>query len=386
MPPVPASLTAQMTAWRHHLHAHPELATEEVETANFIAATLRDLGISHTRGIGGHGIVATLQRPGSARAVGLRADMDALPIAEETGAPWASKTPGRMHACGHDGHTASLLGAAQLLRDDPTWSGSVHLIFQPAEEGGIGAKAMLDDGILTRFPMDAVFAYHNWPGLAAGTIGLRPGAMMAAGSKIRILLRGKAAHAAMPHEGRDPLLAAAHLITALQSVAARVVAPVDSAVVSITTLRTGLAYNQIADRVELGGTLRVLSDTTREVISSEIQRICAGVALTFGIEAEVGIGEFSPLTWNAPEGYQDALRGAEASGAQTDTTVLPSMAGEDFARFLNAVPGALVWIGNGAATPGRELHSPQYDFNDAILPVAANWYREVAKAALQRNA
>ena len=378
-------LIERMTAWRRHLHTHPELATHEQETSDFVCAELTRLGIPFERGIGGHGIVATLHRPGSPRSVGLRADMDALPITEKTGKPWSSQVTGRMHACGHDGHTASLLGAAHLLTQDPSWSGTIRLIFQPAEEGGIGAKAMIADGFFERFPLDAIYAYHNWPGVAAGTIALRPGGLMAAGGRIAIRLTGRPCHAAMPQEGRDSLLAAAHLITALQSVPSRAVAPTDPVVVSVTTLRTGEAFNQISDEVVLGGTIRTLSNEVRDLVETEITRIVHGIAATFNIEAEVSLRRSAPVTWNSPSGVADALQAAGRAGFATISDITPSMAGEDFAWFLERIPGAMVWIGNGEMVPGGQLHSPEYDFNDDILPVAASWLHEVACASLRRN-
>ncbi|GHF55636.1 amidohydrolase [Seohaeicola zhoushanensis] len=378
-------LNARMIAWRRHLHAHPEVATTEARTADFVAAELSGLGIEFERGVGGHGIVATLTRPGSARCIGLRADMDALPIHEETGLPHASQTAGVMHACGHDGHTASLLGAANLLAADPSWSGTVRLVFQPAEEGAIGARAMIEDGFFERFPMDAIFAYHNWPGLPAGEISAVPGPIMAAGGRIGIKLLGTASHAAMPHRSRDALLAAGHLLTALQSIASRMVDPLEAAVVSITTLQTGLAFNQVADRVTLGGTMRTLKPEVRDRVEEEIVRISEGIAATFGMKAEVNLRRSAPATVNDPKATQLAARAAEVIGATVHSATPPSLAGEDFAFLLERIPGAMVWIGNGPLEGGRELHSPRYDFNDDILPVAARWLHEVAKQGLRDN-
>lgn len=378
-------LERQMVAWRRHLHAHPEVATTEVKTSAYVAAELDRLNVPYERNIGGHGIVATLTRGTAAGCVGLRADMDALPIKEETGLPYASLSEGVMHACGHDGHTASLLGAAHLLVNDQSWSGTVRLIFQPAEEGAIGAAAMIRDGLVERFPVDQVFAFHNWPGLPTGTIAAVPGPIMAAGGRIRIVLNGKAAHAAMPHHSRDSLLAAGHLLTALQSIAARAVDPLEAAVISITTLQAGIAFNQITDQVTLGGTMRTLKTDVRDKVEEEIHRICRGIALTFGVEAKVSIQRTAPPTVNTQRAAALAALAAERIGAPVDRTAPPSLAGEDFAYLLEAWTGSMVWIGNGENCAGKELHSPAYDFNDAILPVAAQWFCEVAKLALQEN-
>ncbi len=252
-------LAAALTGWRRHLHTHPELSNQEASTATFVSERLAELGIPFVGGVGGHGIVATISRgAGSNRSVGLRADMDALPITETTGLPYASQNPGVMHACGHDGHTTSLLGAAALLARDPSWSGTVHLVFQPAEEGGGGAKNMLADGLFQRFPMERIFGYHNWPGLEAGTVAVHEGPVMAAGGRLEFRVKGRSGHAAIPHHARDPMLAAAHLLIALQSVVSRETSPLDAAVISICTMETGQAANQIPDEAVMRGTMRSL--------------------------------------------------------------------------------------------------------------------------------
>ena len=382
---IPDELAASMTAWRRHLHANPEVATQECATSDFVAAELSKIGIDFERGVGGHGIVATLSRPESSRCVGLRADMDALPITEDTGLPYASVKPGLMHACGHDGHTASLLGAARLLAEDRSWTGTIRFVFQPAEEGAIGAHAMIEDGFFDRFPMDQIFAYHNWPGLPAGEIAAMPGPVMAAGGRIGITLFGTASHAAMPHRSRDALLAAGHLLTALQSIASRNVDPLEAVVVSMTTLQTGIAFNQVADRVDLGGTMRTLKSEVRDRAEEEIVRISEGIAAAFGMKVEVTLRRTAPATVNNARAARIAQQAAAAIGAPVCPNAPPSLAGEDFAYFLNRIPGAMVWIGNGELSEGRELHSPKYDFNDAILPVAARWFQEVAKRSLLEN-
>ncbi|MBW8269015.1 amidohydrolase [Caldovatus aquaticus] len=378
------SLCARLTAWRRHLHAHPGLTLDEGETAAFVVARLRELGVTEiAERIGGHGVVATLRRGADAgRAVGLRADMDALPIEERNeDLPYRSARPGVMHACGHDGHTAALLGAAALLLSDPAWTGAVHLVFQPAEEGGGGARAMIADGLFRRFPMRRIFGWHNWPGLDAGTVAVHERAVMAAGQRFEIAFEGRAGHAALPHLARDPVLAAGHCIVAAQSVVARELDPLAAAVLSITMVEGGEAQNQIASRVVLKGSARWLEEATGAALRAALQRIVEGVAATCGVQARLAWRPGVPVTENHPA-ERDLAAQAAAAVATLRRDLPPAMTGEDFAWFLREVPGAFVWIGNGPAEGGRELHSPRYDFNDAVLPVAAAWLAEVAKRAL----
>jgi len=378
-------LHQKLTAWRRHLHAHPELSLQEKATAAFVQEKLTELGIPFVSGIGGHGVVATLTRGSAQGRVGLRADMDALPITEDTGLPYGSTTSGVMHACGHDGHTASLLGAAALLAADTSWSGTVDFIFQPAEEGFGGSRAMVADGLFERFPMERVFGFHNWPGLQAGTIAVHDGVVMASGGRISITIEGHAGHAGMPHLTRDPVMAAGHLIVALQSVVSRSVDPLDTAVLSLCTLEGGTARNQIAGRVTIGGTLRYHREAVKDVLLGRIDEICAGVATSFGVkvtpEIVMGVG----VVANSPAEAGLARLAAEKVQAPLRRDLAPSMAGEDFALYLARRPGAFVWIGNGELRDGAELHGPRYDFNDAILPVASGWMAEVAKTALASN-
>ncbi len=375
-------LAETLTAWRRHLHAHPELGRQEHATSAFVQARLAELGIPFVAGVGGTGVVATLSCGSSNRAVGVRADMDALPIAEETGLPYASENPGVMHACGHDGHTTSLLGAAALLRDDPDWSGTVHFVFQPAEEGLGGARAMLADGLFARFPMERIFGMHNWPGMAAGTVAVHDGPVMAAGARIEIRLIGHAAHAAMPHQGRDPMLAAAHLLVALQSVVSRNVDPLQSAVLSMCTMQTGEAANQIPREVTMRGTFRTHRSDVGDTVEAAIRRISEGIAAAFDMTAEVAIPRLARVTANTEAEAAIAAEAAGAAGLALRRDLPPSMAGEDFGWYLQEKPGAFVWIGNGPAEDGRGLHNPGYDFNDAILPAASGWMAAVAKRAL----
>jgi len=378
-------LHQKLTAWRRHLHAHPELSLQEKATAAFVQDRLTELGIPFEAGVGGHGVVATLTRGHAQGRVGLRADMDALPITEDTGLPYASKTSGVMHACGHDGHTASLLGAAALLAADTSWSGTVDFIFQPAEEGYGGSRAMVGAGLFERFPMDRVFGFHNWPGLAAGTIAVHDGVVMASGGRVTITIEGHAGHAGMPHLTRDPVMAAGHLIVALQSIVSRSVDPLDTAVLSLCTIEGGTAPNQIAGRVTIRGTLRFHREAVKDVLLARISEICAGIATSLGVkvtpEIVMGVG----VVVNTPDEASLARAAAEKVRAEVRRDLAPSMAGEDFAFYLQKRPGAFVWIGNGELRDGAELHGPRYDFNDAILPVASGWMAEVAKTALASN-
>jgi hippurate hydrolase len=373
---------ATLSRWRRHLHAHPELSTKECETSAFVAARLAELGIPFVAGVGGHGVVATLARPGSERSVALRADMDALPIPEQTNLAYASTRRGVMHACGHDGHTTSLLGAAQLLARDTGWRGTIRLIFQPAEEGGGGARAMLADGLIERFPFERIFAFHNWPGLEAGTVMLHPGPVMAAGQRFAVTLHGKAGHAALPHLAKDPMVAAGHLLLALQSIVSRNVSPLEPAVLTVGMIEAGNAPNQIPETATLRGTFRTYRREVHELIGAAVRRIADGVAATFGMTAEVSMTLIGAATVNTKEEADRAAAAAASAGLAVRRDLEPSMTGEDFAWYLQKRPGAFAWIGNGPNEGGRDLHSPHYDFNDAILPAAASYLAAAARAAL----
>lgn len=378
-----SQLHETVTGWRRHLHAHPELSLQEHGTADFVAEQLRAMGVPFVAGVGGTGVVATISRGQSNRSVGLRADMDALPITETTGLAYASGTPGVMHACGHDGHTASLLGAAALLMRDTSWTGTVQLVFQPAEEGMGGAKAMLADGLLERFPMERIFGYHNWPGVEAGTVMVHEGPVMAAGARLEMVVDGHAGHAAMPHLTRDPMLASAHLLIALQSIVARNVDPLESAVVSICTVHGGVAGNQIPARATLTGTFRTHRPAVRDLVEAQIRRIADGVGRTFDVAIGVDIRHGVSVTANSHAEAELAAAAASAMGVPVRRDMAPSMAGEDFGWYLEERPGAFAWIGNGPASPGSELHNSGYDYNDAILPVASGWLAATARRALQ---
>jgi len=376
---MPFDLATQLATWRHFLHAHPELSRQEAKTAAFVCEKLSEMGVSYTAHIGGHGVVGTISRGQSNRAVGLRADMDALPIMEATGAAYASKTPGVMHACGHDGHTASLLGAAQLLLEDASWSGTVHLVFQPAEEGFGGAQAMLEDGLLQNFPMERIFGYHNWPGLETGTVMLHDGPLMAAAANMSITLTGHAGHAAMPHLCADPVQGLAHLIIALNAIVARNADPLDAAVISTCVLKAGEANNQIPHAASLGGTFRALTPAMMTKLEARIREVTAGVAAAHQLTAEVKISGYLPPTINDKAQAELAAGAAAALGLTVRRDMRPTMGAEDFGRFLEVIPGAYAWIGNGDSAG---LHNPKFDYNDEILPIAARYLAATAKAAL----
>ena len=376
------SLADTLTAWRRHLHAHPELTLHEKETSAFVQAKLRELGVPFVAGIGGHGVVATLTRGSSNRSVGLRADMDALPIAETSGVGHTSKNPGVMHACGHDGHTTSLLGAAALLQRDPNWSGTVQLVFQPAEEGGGGAKSMIAEGLFERFPMERIFGYHNWPGLDAGTVAIHDGPVMAAGNRLIVQIKGHGGHAALPHLTRDPMIAAAHLVLALQTIVSRETDPMDSAVITIGIIQGGSAANQIPNDALVRGTMRMLRDEVRDRVEAAIHRVAAGVAMTCGVTIDTQIPRGNPVTLNTKAEADLAADACAGIGIPVRRDMAPAMTGEDFAWYLHHRPGAFVWIGNGPADGGRELHNANYDYNDAILPAASGFLAGVAKRAL----
>ena len=375
-------LADTLTTWRRHLHANPELTLHEKETSAFVQAKLRELGVPFVAGVGGHGVVATISRGSSNRNVGLRADMDALPIAETTGAAHASKNAGVMHACGHDGHTTSLLGAAALLVRDPNWIGTVQLVFQPAEEGGGGAKSMIADGLFERFPMERIFGYHNWPGLEAGTVAVHDSAVMASGNRLIFTVKGHGGHAALPHLTRDPLVASAHLLLALQSIVSRNVDPLDSAVITIGMIQAGTAANQVPAEALIRGTMRTLRDEVRDRIETAIHRVAAGVAMTCDVAIDVQIPRGNPVTLNTAAERDLAAEAVIEAGLPLRRDMPPAMTGEDFAWYLHQRPGAFVWIGNGSAEGGRELHNSNYDYNDEILPAAAGFLAAVAKRAL----
>lgn len=375
-------LLTRLTAWRRHLHRYPEVSGRETATSAFVSERLKELGIPHVAGIGGTGVVATLRRGNSNRSVGLRADMDALPIKETNTFAHASRNPGAMHACGHDGHTACLLGAAAVLSRDDGWSGTIHFVFQPAEENGEGAKAMIADGLFERFPMERLFACHNWPGLEAGVVAVHNGPSMAAGGDWRVTLKGIAGHAALPHATRDPILAAGHLIVALHSIVSRNVDPLDTVVLTVATINGGLVSNQIPETVELVGTLRTFNADVRAMVIQRMGEVIEGTARAFGVEADYEINSTGRVMADTPEESRLAILAAERAGLRVTRDIRPAMGGDDFAFLVEGRGGAYVLMGNGPVIDGGKLHNERYDFNDDIIGPAVGWFSSVAKMAL----
>jgi amidohydrolase len=379
-----ADFQAEMAGWRRDIHAHPETAFEERRTAEIVAKLLQSFGISVESGIARTGVIGTLtgSRPGS-RAVALRADMDALPIAEQNGFSHASTHHGRMHACGHDGHTAMLLGAAKYLAETRNFAGTLHFIFQPAEENEGGARIMVEEGVLTRYPVEAVYGMHNWPELSAGQFAIRAGPMMAAFDIFEITVGGRGAHAAMPHLGVDPVVAAAQIVGGLQTITSRNLNPLDGAVISVTQIHGGDTWNVIPDEVVLRGTTRSFDPAVRDSLEPAIRRIAEGICASLGAAVELRYERRYPPTVNS--GAETEIAAATAAALVGDDNLrrdlLPSMAAEDFAWFLQEKPGAYIWIGNGADR--AMLHNPCYDFNDDILALGASYWARLAERVLE---
>ncbi|MGI6244517.1 MAG: M20 aminoacylase family protein [Pseudochelatococcus sp.] len=371
----------EFVALRRDLHTHPELAFEEVRTAGIVAQLLASWGYEVTTGVGGTGVVGTLKRGDGARSIAIRADMDALPIHEATGLPYASETPGVMHACGHDGHTTILLAAARYLAESGRFSGTLNLVFQPAEELGRGARRMLNDGLFERFPSDAVFGLHNWPGEPEGQFGFVDGPAMASIDYARITVTGKGGHGAAPHLAVDPVVASAAIVLALQSVVARSINPLDTAVVTVGSIHGGQAANVIPESVELTLTARAYDKGVRDRIKERITALAEAQAASFGATAAVEYRNgFPPVINHAAETHFARSVAVDAFGpARVAETFTPRTASEDFAYLLQARPGSYLFIGNGDSAP---LHSPNYNFNDALLAPAAVYWARLAQAYL----
>ena len=386
MKPIPEiqSNLPGLTALRHEIHRHPELAFEEQRTANHVAEWLTRAGIEVHRGLAGTGVVGVLKAGTSPRSIGLRADMDALPIQEQNPYPHRSVHDGKMHACGHDGHTAMLLGAAEYPAKTRRFDGTVYFIFQPAEETIGGARVMIEEGMLQRFPMEAVYGMHNWPGLPAGQFAIHAGPVMACADQFDIVVRGHGAHAAMPQQGRDPLVAGAALVQALQSIVSRNTDPLDSVVLSITRFHAGDAYNVIPDEARIGGTVRAFRPEVEDVVESAMERVCGGIGAAHGVQVSLDYRRGYPPTVNTPvEAKRCAQVAAQLVGVeQVRTDLNPSMGAEDFAYFLRERPGCYIWIGNGLGEGGCMLHNPHYDFNDGILSLGASYWVRLAETQL----
>ncbi len=381
------SFHGELTEIRRDIHRQPEHAYQETRTAALVAERLRAYGVDevHT-GIGGTGVVGVIRGSRSGeRAIGLRADMDCLALNEETGLPWASTRPGYMHACGHDGHTTMLLGAVRYLAQTRQFAGTVYAVFQPAEEGQAGAKAMLDDGLLTRFPMAAIYGLHNAPWIPLGSVAVRSGAMMAAADRLEILVEGRGGHGGMPQFVADPVLAAGHIITAIQSIASRNIDPCDTAVISICAMEAGKmnTYNVIPRTVKLIGTVRTYRKDTQALVEQKLQQVVSHTAQAFGSSAEVSFVRGYPATINhAREAHLSAEVARELFGAdKVITEVYPNTGGEDFAFFLEAIPGAYIWVGQGT-DQSVGLHHPCYDFDDRIIPTGAGLLAAITEREL----
>ena len=381
---------------RRDIHAHPELRYEENRTAEIVAKRLTELGYEVKTGIGQTGVVGLIQgKQGPGKMIGLRADMDALPIQERNQFPHASRHPGKMHACGHDGHVAMLLGAAQEIAENPNFKGSVALIFQPAEEGGAGAQRMIDDGLFQRYPVDAVFAMHNWPGLREGEFAAHTGAVMASSNEFSVKIQAKGAHAAMPDLGIDPVVIAAQLILAFQTIVSRSCKPVEPAVLSVTQIQAGEAINVIPDHAILQGTVRTFSIDTLDLIEHHMRKLSTELCAAFGATAELEFDRKYPPTINSADMAELAKKALVEIPEVTavHTSLPPTMGAEDFAFMLLHKPGAYLWIGNGDGghrTHGHgigpcTLHNPSYDFNDKILPLGVKAWLAITHAFLERN-
>jgi hippurate hydrolase len=379
-----ADLQAEITAWRHDLHAHPELQYDVLRTAASVAEKLKAFGCDEVvPGLGRTGVVGVIHgRKGkSDKVIGMRADMDALPIEEETGLPYKSTVPGKMHACGHDGHTAMLLGAARYLAETRNFAGTAVVIFQPAEEGGAGGKAMVDDGLMERFKIDEVYGMHNYPGMPVGQFGIRAGAMMAATDFVSIDIEGVGGHAARPHLGIDTVLVGAQIINAIQSIVSRNVDPLKSAVVSICMFHAGNTENVIPQTAQLRGTARSLVEDVRVLLEKRLHQVVEATAAAYGAKAKLTYQRNYPVLVNHERETDFAAGVAKQIVGErlVDTSLPPMMGGEDFSFMLNARPGAFIWVGNGDSAG---LHHPAYNFNDDVIPIGTSYWVKLVETAL----
>lgn len=374
---------AEMAEWRHDLHAHPETAFEEQRTSALVAQKLASFGLSVHQGLGRTGVVGTLAAGSGKRAIGLRADMDALHIHEKNGFGHRSQHEGKMHACGHDGHTTMLLGAAKYLSEARNFDGIVHFIFQPAEENEGGGREMVEQGLFEKFPCESVYGMHNWPGMPVGQFGVRAGPMMASFDIFEIELAGRGSHAALPHTGIDPIVAASALVQALQTIASRNVDPIESAVVTVTQIHAGDTWNVIPDAAVLRGTARAFKPEVQDLIERRVREICAGVAAAHGAQVKVRYERRYPPLINAAREAEVCAAVMQAMvGAENVLQVPPVMGSEDFAFMLQAKAGCYVFVGNGPGAGGCMLHNPHYDFNDQILPLGASYWSNLVQHIL----
>ena len=375
----------ELTEWRRYLHKNPELGFAEFKTSDFVANKLEGMGLSVHRGLAGTGVVATLSSgDGSGKAIALRADMDALPLQEKGSVKHRSENPGKMHACGHDGHTTMLLGAAKYLTETQNFNGTVQFVFQPAEEGKGGGKKMIDDGLFNLFPAEEVYGMHNMPGMNVGEFAVAPGPMMAARDNFQILVQGRGGHAAMPHQGVDPVVVGSHIVLALQTITSRNINPQESLVVSVTQFHAGEAFNIIPDTVLLKGTCRVFDKELQETLPERIRLITDGVALTFGAKSELTYHSGYPATINTKSQSEFCAEIAQeiaGSANGVDLNPVPSMGAEDFSYMLQERPGCYIWAGNGDSAG---LHHPEYDFNDQLLAVGASYWSKLVEQRLSK--
>jgi amidohydrolase len=378
------ALTPKIAAFRRDIHAHPELAFDEKRTSEKVASYLDGIGLEVHRGIARTGVVARLALGSSQRAIGLRADMDALPLTELNSFPHHSTHAGKMHACGHDGHTAMLLGAAEVLSRLRSFDGTVYFIFQPAEEHEGGGRVMVEEGLFERFPMDMVFGLHNWPGMPAGSFGITEGPVMAGTDRFEIEITGRGGHAAMPHQAVDVVLAGSALVQAAQSLVSRNTDPLDSAVVSVTRFQAGHADNVLPETAVLGGTVRSLNGELQDKLEDGLRRICSGIEATYRVSIDLRYERGYPPTINAADPTfiaREVARHVVGDG-QVMTQLPPSMGAEDFAYLARVVPACYAWLGNGPGEGGCMLHSPHYDFNDEIIATGIRYWVRLAERAL----
>lgn len=378
---------SELSALRRDIHAHPELAFKETRTSDIVARELAAYGLDVHRGLAKTGVVGVLRKGSGTRSIGLRADMDALPLQEYNDFPHRSQHHGQMHACGHDGHTAMLLGAARYMAENKgelDFDGTVHFIFQPAEEAEGGADVMIKDGLFRQFPMDAVFGLHNWPGIPVGEMAVMPGPVMAGTCSFEITVHGHGCHAAMPHQGVDTLVVASQLVLALQTIVARNLHPCEAAVVSVTQIHAGEAWNVIPDDAVLRGTIRSFKPEVQTLVEEAMKRLCVGIASAFGARIEVSFNSRYPATVNSEAEAALCQKAAAAllGEDKVRTNELRSMGAEDFAFMLQEKPGCYVWLGNGPGTGGCSLHNPNYDFNDDILPIGISYWVRLAESVL----
>jgi hippurate hydrolase len=384
------NIIPEVMTWRHELHAHPELGYEEKWTSDFIVTKLESFGIEVHKGLGKTGVVGVLkglkanQGGGGNKAIGLRADIDALPMTEENNFSYKSKFDGCMHACGHDGHTAMLLGAAKILSLNNDFDGTVYFIFQPAEEGGGGGLAMIEDGLFEQFPMDSVWGMHNWPGMDEGSVAVHKGSVMAAADRFEVTVNGNGGHAAMPQATNDPVLATTAIVQALQQIVSRKQNPLDAVVVSVTQINAGSGFNIIPQVTDFIGTIRTVNPDTRINVHKQFKDICEATALAYGCTADVSVVKGYPVTVNNIESSEKAIEVTSSifGSSSVKTNMAPSMGAEDFAYMLEKTPGAYIWLGAGEGKSGCMLHNTKYDFNDNILPLGITYWEQLVKSEL----